>query len=144
MKDAKGHGSDSRGGSSGSGFTLEKARAALRQPPDIPYPGGDREAATALSSGGPKSDPAPVHDSMMASAVRGGPGLAAQAAAEKIDYAHNPLGLSRSEVNADGIPNINRPNAWGQYPKQAAAARKEQRQFNSAKREINRLRRQGK
>jgi hypothetical protein len=36
MKDAKGHGSDSRGG--GSSFTVEQARAALRRPPDIPYP----------------------------------------------------------------------------------------------------------
>ena len=50
----------------------------------------DQRAADALASG-PKSDPVPVHDSM----------------AEKIDYAHNPLGLSRSEVNKDGVPNIN-------------------------------------
>jgi hypothetical protein len=35
MKDALGHGSNSRGSSS---FTVEKARAALRRPSDIPYP----------------------------------------------------------------------------------------------------------
>lgn len=51
----------------------------------------DAVAARALASG-PKSAPVTVHDSMR----------------EKIDYAHNPLGLSRSEVNKDGIPNVNR------------------------------------
>ena len=51
-----------------------------------------RRVAAALASG-PKSAPVPVHDSMSNG---------------KIDYAHNPLGLSRSEVNSDGIPNINR------------------------------------
>ena len=104
-KDAKGHGSDGRGGA-GSG-----------------QPVANNTAAAAQLSSGPKSASAPVHDSMK----------------EKIDYAHNPLGLSRSEVNADGIPNIN-GRSYG-APRDHAA---EQRSFNSGKREINRLRKQGK
>lgn len=55
----------------------------------------DRQAASQLASG-PKSAAAPVHDA-------------------QINYATNPLGLSRSEVNEDGIPNINSRPKGGDY-----------------------------
>jgi hypothetical protein len=95
-KDAKGHGSDSRGGSQyarqaptkngrmrmyGSSMAdrikvaqdaqnIKEGRSAGSAGNPLGHdawsntPGGDREAASTLSSGGPKSDPAPVHDAM--------------------------------------------------------------------------------
>ncbi len=79
MKDAQGHGSNGR---SGAMARLAAARTNPNHPLGVlsrvvsqgtpiagqdawsNTPGGDREAASTLSSGGPKSDPVPVHDSM--------------------------------------------------------------------------------
>ena len=80
MKDAQGHGSNGRGGSAwpkqqpirnvptlaqyGAKTQNAGMTDAFKADAWSSTPGGDREAASTLSSGGPKSDPVPVHDSM--------------------------------------------------------------------------------
>src|ERR1035437_8134175 len=92
MKDAKGHGSESRGGGTEAqkdARTVQGIRNWLGVKPGGPKggPGGGQPVvsnahAAATLAGGPKSAPVDVHPAM-----------------------------------------AERPNAWGQYPKQAAEAR---------------------
>ena len=134
-KDAKGHGSEAgRGLANGVTNYINHGQAAVaaRRGP-IPREvlamrdneTANRVAAAALASG-PKSAPVPVHDSMMGSAVHGGPGLAQQAIEDHKVSIRDSRAKFASQFGG---------------PRDHAA---EQRGFNSGKREINRLRRQGK
>jgi hypothetical protein len=143
MKDAKGHGSASRGGpqpkATGPSAEFRAARdyaaAHAHEWGQEPRQPGDQEAANALSNG-PKSAPAPVHDAW--SSTPGG---------DRLAFNVDPKTGPTPEQSAYAQRVMHGVNAWGQNPKDAAATRKsirEQRSFNSARREINRLRKQGK
>jgi hypothetical protein len=106
-KDAKGHGSDSRGGSVPDQHQLNVARKTVKMP-----------AAMAAVMGG--MTPAQAHALI---AARGSLADKAMAA----EYAKIPdsssLASGPKSVPVEIHPAHEQPNAWGQYPKQAAQAR---------------------
>jgi hypothetical protein len=125
MKDAKGHGSDSRGGAVtpddrrtpgesrvGSGLGLDKSFVYSALLPSERSLTSDREAANALSSG-PKSAVAPVHDAW--SNTPGG---------DRVAFNVDPKTGPTPEQSAYAQRTMHGVNAWGQNPKDAAATRK--------------------
>jgi hypothetical protein len=130
MKDAKGHGSDSRGGQFPD--HAARIRADSEKNPLKGYflgggtPASDQAAREILSSGGPKSDPAPVHDAMQT------PGHSTDPHAFDNDYpshsmykqANKQLDRSNPNYHAGAVQNaINSSNRSGRRigGKEAAA-----------------------
>ena len=123
-KDAKGHGSEKRGGASPQDQLQQAAKAQLN---DLrTNPSGPHVAAGVDKSG--RTVPVTVSDAEAAKALAGG------GAKSALVDVHPAMGHGPFPSNADFVAKYG-------GPRDHAA---EQRGFNSGKREINRLKRQGK